>query len=198
MRPIIVYTLEVIVAVYLILNVTIPAEGFGSLGGALTAIWYVIGYGLLLYATKIAFEKRGWMAVQIIIAFGVVMALFLTLHHYQLQSDNPFIHCSISDSVDCDIVLSSPYSVLFGIPIALWGLGYYLSMFVLVRIKKYPTITALFATFGVLFTGYLGFVSKVLIGVWCPLCMLTYMVNIAMFIFLFPTIKKMWKSWVKH
>jgi protein-disulfide isomerase/uncharacterized membrane protein len=64
---------------------------------------------------------------------GIAVSGYLVWHHYELiNGDAGFgSFCSISTTVDCDAVNSSIYSELFGIPLATWGLSYYLFAFIL-------------------------------------------------------------------
>jgi uncharacterized membrane protein len=56
-----------------------------------------------------------------LIAIGI--HIYLGMHHYALQfgAVESEAICNVSAKFDCDSVAASPFSVLFGIPIALWG-----------------------------------------------------------------------------
>jgi len=66
-----------------------------------------------------------WLALLLCLA-GLVLSILLEHLHFQLHND-PTFHsfCAIDRTVNCDIVASSPYAVLFGVPVATWGIfGY--------------------------------------------------------------------------
>lgn len=54
---------------------------------------------------------------------GLGIATYLTLLHYFTQV--PLV-CSVSGIVDCSAVLTSPQSVILGVPIAIFGLVWFL------------------------------------------------------------------------
>ena len=56
--------------------------------------------------------------------FGIVDTAYLTNHHYK----NLSVPCGLSIS-DCDLVLKSAYSEIFGVPLSLLGLIHYLLLF---------------------------------------------------------------------
>jgi uncharacterized membrane protein len=53
---------------------------------------------------------------------GLAVSIYLTLLHY--DSDVPLV-CSAGSLVDCATVLSSPSSIVMGIPVAVWGLCWF-------------------------------------------------------------------------
>lgn len=61
-----------------------------------------------------------------LVAAGV--SAYLLWQHYELINGEAAFNsfCSVSAKVDCDSVNSSVYSEFLGIPLAAWGLGYYL------------------------------------------------------------------------
>ncbi len=61
-------------------------------------------------------------------ALGLIDALYLTISHYQ----NSVPTCLIGS---CEIVLTSQYSLLFGVPVALLGALYYFVMLALLVIR---------------------------------------------------------------
>jgi uncharacterized membrane protein len=66
-----------------------------------------------------------WLALLSCVA-GLVLSILLAQIHFKLHT-NPAFHsfCAIDRTMNCDIVARSPYSVLFGVPVATWGIfGY--------------------------------------------------------------------------
>ena len=64
---------------------------------------------------------------------GIGISSYLVYHHYQLLNGEAGFgsFCSINTTIDCDAVNASVYSEILGIPLATWGLSYYLFAFVL-------------------------------------------------------------------
>lgn len=61
-----------------------------------------------------------------IATFGAIasaICIYLTKLHYSPSESSI---CNISDTLNCDIVNASTYSEIYGIPVAVLGLGFYL------------------------------------------------------------------------
>jgi protein-disulfide isomerase len=110
---------------------------------------------------------------------GLVLAAMLVGVHRDAAAGLTSF-CTISEEINCDKVALSSWSVLFGVPVAAWGvLGYALAAALaawgLMSRRLHPRWPAgLLAAFGLLATaGALGlaWVSKAIIGAWCLLCM---------------------------
>jgi uncharacterized membrane protein len=91
------------------------------------------------------------------------------------------VNAFCSNVGDCDAVNSSTYSEVFGIPIALFGLGAYLAIAVLLVLEdRAPVLKewAPLAVFGLALTGtlysaYLTYVELFVIFAVCPYCVLS-------------------------
>lgn len=62
-----------------------------------------------------------------ILAFGGLSAsIYLSINHYRNYTDIGYeSFCAISRAINCDTVSQSAYSILFGVPVAVWGvIGY--------------------------------------------------------------------------
>jgi uncharacterized membrane protein/predicted DsbA family dithiol-disulfide isomerase len=110
---------------------------------------------------------------------GLVLAVLLVrVHHDAAAGLTSF--CTISEEINCDKVALSSWSVLFGVPVAAWGVVAYaiaaaLSAWGLSRGRLHPRWPAgLLFWLGALATAgsvALGLVSKLVIGAWCLLCL---------------------------
>ena len=69
---------------------------------------------------------------------GILNASYLALSHYRNYTDISYASfCAISKAVNCDTVSQSPWSVLFGIPVAFWGLiGYLFFLVFLIPVRR--------------------------------------------------------------
>lgn len=74
----------------------------------------------------------------------------------------------------CDVVLSSPWATLLGVPTAVWGLLAYASLAVIAFIRRADTHWSYawsVAFFGVCYSVYLTTVSVAILGGACPYCL---------------------------
>lgn len=109
---------------------------------------------------------------------GVFDTTYLTAKHYSGQT----VYCPVGKS--CDTVLSSEYSVVYGIPIALFGLIFYLTVLVLsvfylqTNKKLFLKISFILIFFGFLFSVWLSYLQFFVIKAICTYCLLSA-INIA-------------------
>ena len=130
---------------------------------------------------------------QILFLLGLLVSSYLLFHHVSInhgyQTGASF--CSIGASLDCDLVARSKYSELFGIPVASFGMFYFLVGFV-VALQLKPTnaseqsrSSALLLTLSTLgFLSSIGFflLSKFAIGTLCLVCCLVYLTTALLFL----------------
>lgn len=121
-------------------------------------------------------SKRHLLIVLIILAcIGVLDAGYLTYKHYTQGS----VTCSVGIFVDCGTVLQSEYSILLGIPVAVWGLGYYVSIFTLgiLAVRRFhvlvPRILFWLTVFGFCFSLYMVYLQLVVLQSICLYCMVS-------------------------
>ena len=129
---------------------------------------------------------------------GTVLSGVLVFQHYYPDSDFTTLSCGDSLENSCITVSQSDYSKLFGIPLATYGLLFYLTIIFILLIADYaeasyykissflllPLIT-LSLIIDLVLAGLL-----VKIGEVCLLCVSTYLVNIAIFILTLLWVKK--------
>jgi uncharacterized membrane protein len=137
------------------------------------------------------------LCIMLLAVAGIYLGVYLTQRHYQLQNNQETEHtfvCSLSSFFNCDLVNSSPYAELFGVPVALWGIFFYIFIFILAlfllwkkeerhnSLRIAALVLHLSAIWGVLFSVYLFYVAKFIIGALCPYCIMMYAVNIGLLI----------------
>jgi protein-disulfide isomerase/uncharacterized membrane protein len=138
--------------------------------------------GVLLCASVIARDARFGVLLTSMGCFAANAYLF----HRKWDSamGTPAI-CSINATFDCDKVNGSPYSMAFGIPITLLGMGFYAGLGVAalalaeddpVKARRFHQLNALFAIVNLVYSAFLGFHSYQM-GVFCILCMSIYAGN---------------------
>lgn len=108
-----------------------------------------------------------YLLVLLAIAGMVVSCLALRVHY-----STEVAPCSINDKWDCGIVNHSPYSVLYGIPVAAIGIGGYFVIGLLAWLRRRGLVLAA-AMVGMAFALYLTNIEAKVLGVWCVYCVIS-------------------------
>lgn len=117
--------------------------------------------------------------ILILAILGIAISLYLT---YAKLTSTPII-CTMS----CDSVQKSPYSEIFGIPVAVFGVLYYFVLFFLVQ-KNIRNYTGLWLVWGILFSSYLTYLELFVIEAICEWCVSSFL-NIIVISALFVKLK---------
>jgi uncharacterized membrane protein/protein-disulfide isomerase len=124
---------------------------------------------------------------------GMLLSAYALWEYVMAVSDPAHVSfCSISASISCDAVARSAWSTIFGIPIASYGV---LSFFVMVVLVAGPPLCWIKeAVFLLSFLGLIGsvvlfYISKIVIGVVCPVCLLVYGCWLALAVLTMPWCK---------
>lgn len=126
-----------------------------------------------------------WLPVAFLIvsAFGFADATYLTTQHYLGLP----VACSILEG--CEQVTTSPYSLIFGIPIALLGSLFYLTILILSVIYldskkiKFLNLITKITPFGFLASLYFVYLQVFVIKAICLWCMGSAITSTLLFIF---------------
>jgi uncharacterized membrane protein len=131
-------------------------------------------------------KKGGVFGLRLVLTLlaliGIVDSCYLLWHRFTPATQT---FCDINQLVSCDIVNSSAYSAILGIPISALGILHY--GFALLLILSGAQLARLYGTrlvfiyklllaelaFGFLFSIYLSFVQVFLIKTVCPLCIVS-------------------------
>jgi vitamin-K-epoxide reductase (warfarin-sensitive) len=105
-----------------------------------------------------------WMLIVLAIA-GIAVSSLALREHYRTDASP----CSINERWDCGIVNHSPYALLYGVPVAVIGIGGYLLLGVLAFRKVYR-LMLIAALGGLGFALYLAHIESAVLGVWCIYC----------------------------
>ena len=133
-----------------------------------------------------------YIPILIIAIIGLFDAIYLSISHYRVYSDLGYqSFCAISKALNCDTVSQSPYSILFGVPVPVWGvLGY--AFFLILFLFAWPKnalrrrVWTLLFLISLGFTAYslvLAFISTYSIQSYCIMCILSYAVNLLLLYF---------------
>ena len=112
--------------------------------------------------------RPDWVVV-VVALLGVGVAGYLTALKL---GDNQAFLCR--DGSGCDIVQASRYSLLAGVPTALWGAALYLAIAVLAALPRTARrwqAAFMLASAAVAFSLYLTYLSIFVIGATCPYCL---------------------------
>lgn len=79
-------------------------------------------------------------------------------------------HLVCGTNTGCDIVQNSPYSTLLGIPLGLWGMVYYFSLF-FVLFKNINWLQMIAILWGLVFSLYLTSIEAFVLHTFCFWCL---------------------------
>ena len=116
-------------------------------------------------------KKKIYIAYIVLSLIGFAVSLYLTVEHF-LKSQGA---CDFNATVSCSLVNTSIYSEILGIPVAIFGLLWFVALFLLAwqaytkKDKKQQKRLLYWNIGGFLFVVYL-IIAKILLKVICPLC----------------------------
>jgi len=119
---------------------------------------------------------------------GIGVSLYsVKLHNIVKAGDSA---CDISSTISCDKVLGSAWAAPLGVPLGFFG-AFFFALVILSAISTSPQTSDFslarsqfaLASLGLCGSIAMIFISKVLIGAWCPVCMATHAVVLANFLF---------------
>jgi uncharacterized membrane protein len=122
-----------------------------------------------------------YIAAAILSLVGLADALYLTVEHLTGNS----VQCTIISG--CSEVLSSPYAVVSGVPLAAIGAAAYFSVFSLATLAAFGygfarTLLTLLVTAMFLVSLWLVYLQAFVIGEFCQYCLLSAAVTTALLV----------------
>jgi uncharacterized membrane protein len=123
--------------------------------------------------------RPDWVVIGLALA-GLAVAGYLTA--LKLGGTQAFL---CRDGSGCDMVQASRYSVLAGVPTAMWGAGIYLAIAVLAampRTVRRWQAAFMLASGAVAFSLYLTSISIFVIGATCPYCLASGGIAVALLV----------------
>ena len=124
------------------------------------------------------------MLTALIALVGVFVATYLALYKAG------FIGSLACGTGSCETVQQSPWAKLFGVPVAVWGVGYYVAVFALsfagtlerwADDRRIVLGLLLLTTWGVIFSGYLTYLELFVIHAICRYCVVSAMLAVLVF-----------------
>ncbi len=132
-----------------------------------------------------------WPLVASVVAIvGLADAVYLTVHHYSAEP----VPCGAA--FDCEMVLTSPYATIGGIPLAAFGAAAYFIAFSLALLATFGnrrmwTLFGMQTTLMAVFSGWLIYVQAALIHAFCQFCLISVATTATLFgLFLLSVILK--------
>jgi len=116
------------------------------------------------------------MIIAALALVGVFVALYLTLYKLGMIGH---LACTIGG---CERVNTSQWATFLGLPVAAWGLGFYIAAFVVAFVGTLPEyvdrrgisiILAAMSTVGVAFSGWLTYLELNVIEAICQYCVVS-------------------------
>ena len=130
--------------------------------------------------------KRQLMAL--VSLAGIFVGVYLTLYKFGVIGS---LVCNVGS---CEKVQSSRYSVFLGLPVATWGIGFYLLRLVLSVASMQERYAGsrglslamfLVTGWGVLFTAWLNYLEAFVINAWCEWCLGSAAMVLVLFVLAF-------------
>jgi uncharacterized membrane protein len=133
------------------------------------------------------------MAIAVLALIGTFLALYLSMYKWGLVGT---LRCTIGG---CEAVQNSPWSVLFGRPVAEWGLGAYLTLLVIAVLGLQERFLnarwvalSLFgiSAGGVAFSAWLTYLEAYRIQAWCQYCVASAILITLIFFLSIPGLRR--------
>ncbi len=124
------------------------------------------------------------MLIAALALVGLFIAMYLWLYKLGIIGT---LSCKIGS---CEKVNTSPYAVLFGVPVAFWGVLYYVALFGAAFVstmerwaddRRMGTVLTVLTGWGVLFSAYLTYLELAVIHAVCMYCVISAILVVIMF-----------------
>lgn len=133
----------------------------------------------------VGMKRVGVAGIAILAFFGLADSAYLTQHEL---SGTPLL-CNIQNFSGCNVVASSQYSHIFGIPLAEFGVLFYAVVFVLAALEivifdqLLRRVLQAISIVGVIASLYFTFVQIFVIGAFCIYCFASALITLLILIF---------------
>jgi protein-disulfide isomerase/uncharacterized membrane protein len=135
------------------------------------------------------------MAIKLMTAFallGLGASSYSTWVHYRILNDPTYVEsvCDVSATVSCTAAYSSRFGSVGGVPVAVFGLLFFVFVLGLIAWSAKSAVTRenlagyvfVSSTLGLAAVLYLAYASYFILGVVCLMCLTTYVAVIGLFI----------------
>ncbi len=161
----------------------------------------VMFYHAPLYFKETSMKKYLYPALLLAVA-GAFFSGILTHQHFFGKSAVSSFFCGSTAGNPCEALSLTRYSVLFGIPVAVYGLFFYILTAGLLLIADYAKgryydacLALVLPVSGlVLLADLVLFIILIIIHIFCPLCITTYVINLLLLLTVFMWYKNIKKE----
>ncbi|MCB9359596.1 vitamin K epoxide reductase family protein [Candidatus Woesearchaeota archaeon] len=116
----------------------------------------------------------------ILASIGIIFSVYILYVQYRLKKNKKYkAVCDLSNRFSCTGVISTNYSYIFGLPNALWGLMYYITIIIL----NDPLLVFSITLPAVLLSAYLLMVTMLRIKRYCLVCNASHLLNLIILIY---------------
>ena len=117
---------------------------------------------------------------------GLIDSIYLGISHYRSYTDVSYSSfCALSKAINCDTVSQSPWSILWGMPVSLWGILAYM-LILAISIPAFKDTTSSKTYWNVLFVLsalcslsdlFFAYISATKIQAYCIMCIASYAIS---------------------
>lgn len=142
--------------------------------------------------------RVSWPHVVLSLA-GIGTSLWALVAHFRIQSGGDS-GCGVSETFNCDAVLSSKYAQIAGVPLGVWGVAFFVFVLLLSTWKENVAtaqrdernarlMQLMISAVGFGGSMVLLYISHFVIGAWCKICLSTHAVTTSLFL------TSLWNCW---
>ncbi len=130
-------------------------------------------------------KRLGVVAILVLSFGGIADSAYLAQHKL---FGTPLL-CNVQNLSDCNTVAASPYSQIFGIPLAGFGVLFYSLLFILAALelvlfsRLLRRVLQIFAVIGVLFSLYFIVLQMFVINAFCIYCLASALIALLILVF---------------
>lgn len=122
-------------------------------------------------------NDKAFAIIKMLAIVGLVLASYLI---FEQITFSPFRPCDISNTINCDAIISGAVAKTWGIPTPVIGGTGYLIILVAAIVKMKKLVLAM-ATFGLGFCLWIAYKELFILHVICPICLLCQLDMISVF-----------------
>ena len=133
-------------------------------------------------------KMKNWILVSVVLAvLGLGISIYSTVHHVAVMNQGSTdMACNINDTFSCDDVAKSQYSEIGGVPVAVFGIGYFAALLSLLGFgllggksaREHLQAYVALVIIGVVTSVVMGAISWFSLGVLCVSCIGIYVVTV--------------------
>lgn len=124
-------------------------------------------------------KLRVWRTLLAVVGLGI--SVYLTFVHYDAHV--PLV-CTDNSFINCGRVITSPQSVVAGLPLAVWGILWFVVLGVAIGLRREPrswsrVLDLGWAVVGALSVVYFIYIELFVVGVLCLWCSIVHLLVLA-------------------